>query len=58
MAPRPPPSAHAQLLDELLGAAMERCSQPLMLDTAVLDKIIAQATSQKAAAQQAVPGLL
>ena len=42
-------AAAAALLDELLAAAMERCMQPLMLDTTVLDKILAAAASLKAA---------
>ena len=43
-------AAAAALLDELLAAAMERCMQPLMLDTVVLDKILAAAAALKAAA--------
>ena len=42
------------LLDELLGAAMERCSQPLLLEPAVLDRIVAGALA--AQKQQQAPG--
>ncbi|GAB4820337.1 hypothetical protein N2152v2_007383 [Parachlorella kessleri] len=44
------------LLDELLGAAMERCSQPLLLEPAVLDRIVAGALAAQKQQQQQAPG--
>eukprot|EP00887_Chlorella_sp_A99_P007202 scaffold2.g7202.t1 len=43
----------AQLLDELMAAGAERCTQPLLLDPTVLDRILAAAAAQKQAAQPA-----
>ena len=34
------PSA-MQLLDEVMASAMERCGEPLMLDTVILDRLLA-----------------
>ena len=42
--------AAVQLLDELMAVAMERCLEPLLLELAVLDRILAQ--SAAAARQQ------
>ena len=36
-----------QLLDELLAVAMERCLEPLLLESSVLDRILAAAAAQQ-----------
>ena len=43
MAGAPEGHAAVQLLDELMAVAMERCLEPLMLDSAVLDRLLAAA---------------
>lgn len=43
--------AVVQLLDELMAVAMERCLEPLLLESSVLDRILASA---KAAGSQQV----
>ena len=43
-----------QLLDELMAVAMERCREPLLLEGAVLDRILAGSRQQGSAAQQQV----
>lgn len=35
--------AVVQLLDELMAVAMERCLEPLLLESSVLDRILASA---------------
>ena len=42
--------AVVQLLDELMAVAMEHCLEPLLLESSVLDRILAQ--SAAAARQQ------
>lgn len=36
-----------QLLDELMAVAMERCLEPLLLESSVLDRILAAAAAAK-----------
>ena len=35
--------AAVQLLDELMAVAMERCTEPLLVESAVLDRVLASA---------------
>ena len=35
--------AAVQLLDELMAVAMERCTEPLLVDSSVLDRVLAAA---------------
>lgn len=46
--------AVVQLLDELMAVAMERCSDPLLLDSSVLDRTLA--ASARAAAGGSAAG--
>ena len=41
--------AVVQLLDELVAVAMERCLEPLLLESNVLDRILSQAAAAAAA---------
>jgi hypothetical protein len=44
--------AVVQLVDELMAVAMERCLEPLLLESSVLDRILAASARHNAAAQQ------
>ena len=41
-----------QLVDELMAVAMERCLEPLLLESSVLDRILAASARHIAAAAQ------
>lgn len=41
-----------QLLDELMAVAMERCCDPLLLDSSVLDRTLASASARAGGAPQ------
>ena len=43
MAGAPAGPAAVQLLDELMAVAMERCTEPLLVDSSVLDRVLAAA---------------
>lgn len=49
MAGAPAGPAAVQLLDELMAVAMERCTEPLLVDSSVLDRVLAAAAAAKQA---------